>query len=219
MGTKGETKFAESSMESLLSSRSLCQAVTQAVTVLQRGETARTDVSWHPELIRSGPRGGLQGPQTDSIPLKREVLWQQAVRPPDVTCLYLSTCSQRPCPTDLGTEPRSCPAWPSGAASAESSPGPDLGLSSATRPPGWLRLVANFLHPSLIRFAWFVFWAAPALGEKPSLITRWNLTAFGILNCFILVTDFALRLNKADVVETQLVCAPSWRAHAGIYTC
>lgn len=71
----------------------------------------------------------------------------------------------------------------------------------------------SFLHPSLIRFARFVFWAARALCEKPRWITRWNVTAFGILNCFILVTRFALRRNKADVVETQLVGAPSWRAY------
>lgn len=216
MGTTGETKFVESSTESLLSSRSLCQAVTQAVTVLREDRLPGRTSAAAPELIRSGPRGGLQGPQTDSIPLKREGLWQQSCR----TSRHDLSLSEQLQPKALpdwsreGTEILPCLNIRSGECPELSS------LQDQTwalaqphaRQAGFVWFV-SFLHPSLIRFARFVFWAARALCEKPRWITRWNVTAFGILNCFILVTRFALRRNKADVVETQLVGAPSWRAY------
>lgn len=55
----------ENKMESLMSSKHLCQARTQAVKVLQLGDFTRTNVSQHPRTDNVQNRGGLKRPKTD----------------------------------------------------------------------------------------------------------------------------------------------------------
>ena len=129
----------ESKMESLVSNKTPCQTMMQAVKALKLQDMAKTSISWH---FRTD---GQQNQRRSSRawnrlnPFKKGRILAENCQTLQMWPLYVWPLQKgsrhgKFCPTDLLTELNSFTAWISEAASGKSWPDLDRGLISTTCP-------------------------------------------------------------------------------------